>query len=300
MVHGRATDEGQGKRGRGGDVHAADATRTRAFACTLTSRLHRRRAQTGIGFFPDVGGTYFLPRLRGKLGMYLGLTGARLRGRDALTAGIATHFVPQERVEALEAILLQFAANTQGKAGTLESNQDFVDKTALSAAMRNLDRLAAHMPSEAEAEASPAELLTESTLEEIDQAFGKGSLEEITSAVDAMAAAAAARREERHWAIGAAKELRRASPTSLHVTYAAIQRGGELGSLAECLDMEFRIAQRFMLHGDFVSGVGSVLSKGATKPEWAPPPSPAQLEEWFAAGEAGELGLAQREASASV
>mgnify|MGYP002046255416 CR=1 FL=1 len=42
--------------------------------------------ETGIGFFPDVGGTYFLPRLRGQLGMYLGLTGARLRGRDVLTA----------------------------------------------------------------------------------------------------------------------------------------------------------------------------------------------------------------------
>ena len=113
-----------------------------------------------------------------------------------------------------------------------------------------------------------------------------------------MAEEAAARGEEKHWAVGAAKELRRASPTSLHVTYEAIQRGAELTSLAECLDMEFRIAQRFMKHEDFVSGVGSVLSKGATKPVWAPPPSPEQIEEWFAAGEAGELGLAQGEESA--
>ena len=71
--------------------------------------------ETGIGFFPDVGGTYFLPRLRGSLGMYLGLTGARLRGRDVLTAGVATHFVPTSRIEALEAILLELAAKTHGE-----------------------------------------------------------------------------------------------------------------------------------------------------------------------------------------
>jgi len=47
--------------------------------------------ETGIGFFPDVGGTYFLPRLRGALGMYLGLTGARLKGRDTLVAGVRHH-----------------------------------------------------------------------------------------------------------------------------------------------------------------------------------------------------------------
>lgn len=36
--------------------------------------------ETAIGYFPDVGGSYFLPRLNGKLGLYLGLTGDRLRG----------------------------------------------------------------------------------------------------------------------------------------------------------------------------------------------------------------------------
>jgi enoyl-CoA hydratase len=50
--------------------------------------------ETGIGLFPDVGGSWFLPRMPGELGMYLGLTGARLRTSDALYAGVATHFVP--------------------------------------------------------------------------------------------------------------------------------------------------------------------------------------------------------------
>jgi enoyl-CoA hydratase len=52
--------------------------------------------ETGIGFFPDVGGSYFLPRCPGEIGMYLALTGARLRAADALYAGIATHLVRAE------------------------------------------------------------------------------------------------------------------------------------------------------------------------------------------------------------
>jgi enoyl-CoA hydratase len=49
--------------------------------------------ETGIGLFPDVGGSYFLPRCGGEIGMYLALTGARLKTVDALYAGVATHFV---------------------------------------------------------------------------------------------------------------------------------------------------------------------------------------------------------------
>ncbi|MDE2575810.1 MAG: enoyl-CoA hydratase/isomerase family protein [Rhodospirillales bacterium] len=51
--------------------------------------------ETAIAMFPDVGATFMLPRLPGTLGLYLGLTGARLHGADAVHAGIATHFVPR-------------------------------------------------------------------------------------------------------------------------------------------------------------------------------------------------------------
>lgn len=50
--------------------------------------------ETGIGLFPDVGGTYFLPRIRGEIGMYMGLTGARLKAADCLYTELATAFVP--------------------------------------------------------------------------------------------------------------------------------------------------------------------------------------------------------------
>uniref|UniRef100_A0A8B9IB64 3-hydroxyisobutyryl-CoA hydrolase n=1 Tax=Anser brachyrhynchus TaxID=132585 RepID=A0A8B9IB64_9AVES len=62
--------------------------------------------ETAIGLFPDVGGGYFLPRLSGKIGYYLALTGFRLKGRDVLKAGIATHFVESEKLPDLEKDLI--------------------------------------------------------------------------------------------------------------------------------------------------------------------------------------------------
>jgi len=61
--------------------------------------------ETGIGLFPDVGGTYFLPRCPGEIGMYLALTGARLKAADALYAGIVSHYVPSDRFGALKEAL---------------------------------------------------------------------------------------------------------------------------------------------------------------------------------------------------
>jgi enoyl-CoA hydratase len=61
--------------------------------------------ETGIGLFPDVGGSYFLPRMPGKLGVYMALTGARLRAADCLYGGIADVFVPTARHDDLIAAL---------------------------------------------------------------------------------------------------------------------------------------------------------------------------------------------------
>ena len=65
--------------------------------------------ETGIGLFPDVGGTYFMPRCPGETGMYMGLTGARLKAGDALYAGVGTSFVPRDRLPALRQALKTFA-----------------------------------------------------------------------------------------------------------------------------------------------------------------------------------------------
>ncbi|MEX0839625.1 MAG: enoyl-CoA hydratase/isomerase family protein [Parvibaculum sp.] len=67
-----------------------------------TENLTFAMPETGIGLFPDVGGTYFLPRCPGETGMYLGLTGARLKAADAIYAGIADVFVPSARLATLK------------------------------------------------------------------------------------------------------------------------------------------------------------------------------------------------------
>ena len=61
--------------------------------------------ETGIALFPDVGASFVLPRLPGALGYYLGLTGTRLNGADAVHAGFATHFVAKSDLSALSAAL---------------------------------------------------------------------------------------------------------------------------------------------------------------------------------------------------
>jgi enoyl-CoA hydratase len=61
--------------------------------------------ETAIGFFPDIGATFFLPRLPGHLGCYLGLTGARIHGADAVHAGFATQFTPRAELQQLSAAL---------------------------------------------------------------------------------------------------------------------------------------------------------------------------------------------------
>jgi enoyl-CoA hydratase/carnithine racemase len=63
--------------------------------------------ETAIALFPDVGTSYVLPRLPGAVGTWLALTGARLRGADAVHAGLADHFVPKERLAALRAALVE-------------------------------------------------------------------------------------------------------------------------------------------------------------------------------------------------
>jgi len=71
--------------------------------------------ETGIALFPDVGASFVLPRLPGALGIYLGLTGTRLAGADAVHAGFATHFVAKSALPALSAALASDGAGALGE-----------------------------------------------------------------------------------------------------------------------------------------------------------------------------------------
>jgi enoyl-CoA hydratase len=108
--------------------------------------------ETGIGFFPDVGGSYFLSRCPGEIGMYLALTGARLKAADALYAGIATHIVRAETRPILVDALVR-GENT------------------------------AELLSEIEVRPTPEAPLAEQR-EKIDRIFSANSVEEILAALD--------------------------------------------------------------------------------------------------------------------
>ena len=85
----------------GGGVGLAIHARFRV----ATERTIFAMPETGIGLIPDVGGTWFLPRMDGELGTWLALTGARLKGKDVIATGLATHFCLSAEVEALKANL---------------------------------------------------------------------------------------------------------------------------------------------------------------------------------------------------
>jgi enoyl-CoA hydratase len=94
--------------------------------------------ETGIGFFPDVGASYFLSRAPGRIGLYLGLSGARLRAADMLYAGIATHHVPRARLDELERAL---AADSDAPGAVLARFAEDAGPALLASQRKEIDRL---------------------------------------------------------------------------------------------------------------------------------------------------------------
>lgn len=86
----------------GGGVGLSQPARYRI----ATEKTRFAMPESGIGLFPDVGGGWYLSRLPGQMGKFLALTGARLNGGDSLALGLATHYVPADRVEAAKAALI--------------------------------------------------------------------------------------------------------------------------------------------------------------------------------------------------
>ena len=87
----------------GGGVGISDPAPLRI----VTERTLYAMPETGIGLFPDVGGGWFLPRMPGETGIWLALTGARIKAADCLPLEVGTHFIPSDRIEALKATLIE-------------------------------------------------------------------------------------------------------------------------------------------------------------------------------------------------
>jgi enoyl-CoA hydratase len=118
----------------GGGVGLAMPSRYRV----ATERTTFAMPETGIGLFPDVGGGWYLPRLPGRAGLWLALTGARLKAADCLALGIATHSVPSAKVEALKAALVV----EPGRAGSvLAAFAEPSPEAPIAARRADIDRL---------------------------------------------------------------------------------------------------------------------------------------------------------------
>ncbi|XP_035532292.1 3-hydroxyisobutyryl-CoA hydrolase, mitochondrial isoform X2 [Morone saxatilis] len=198
--------------------------------------------ETAIGLFPDVGGGYFLPRLRGKLGLFLALTGFRLKGRDVQRAGVATHFVESKKIPDLEKELVDLKSpSAEDVSRVLESYQN----------QSSLD--------------SEKPFVLDKHMSDIDRLFSGSSVEGIVQNLKA---------DGSEFANKQAETLARMSPTSLKITFKQLQAGAAL-SLPDVLVMEYRLSQACMRGCDFYEGVRAVLVDKDQSPKW----NPSTLEE---------------------
>jgi enoyl-CoA hydratase len=225
----------------------------------VTERTVVAMPETTIGFFPDVGATYVLPRLPGALGMYLGLTGARLGAADCLAAGLATHHVAAAMLPALEDAL-----------AAADLAQDV---------FAAVNEVLAGFASDAGAGELPA------WRERIDRCYGRPGLDEI---------AAALAEEGQGWGQEQLEQLRRKSPTSLAVTVRQLQSGATLDFDA-AMRLEYRLVQRFMAGHDFREGVRALIIDKDNRPAWRPATwaevTPAAVAAYFAPLPDGDLPL---------
>ena len=227
----------------------------------VTERSRVAMPETGIGFVPDVGGTYLLSRAPGELGTCLALTGEAVGAADALLCGLADHFVPSDALPAL-----------------LEE---------LTRAARAGDPHAAVAETVARYEAGAPEGELGVAREWIDRCFAAGTVEEILERL---------RAEGSPGAKQAAGTLEGRSPTSLKVTLEAVRRARELGSLEEVLEQEYRVSCACLEAPDLVEGIRAQVVDKDRDPRWNPATLAGVTEEavarCFAPREDGGLGLA--------
>ena len=189
--------------------------------------------EVGIGFFPDIGATWFLPRLPGLVGTYCALTAERLNAADGVAAGIATHRVASDRLadladaltaaEPVDAVLDAFSQPEQG--GPVLAQRSAIDRL-----------------------------------------FRQESVEDVLAALHA---AAAGRGLEAALAAAAATSIRTKSPTSLKIALAQMRCGAAM-DFAECMRTEFRIVSRVMREHDFYEGVRAAIIDKDQAPRWQP------------------------------
>ena len=204
---------------------------------TPSSRL--AMPEISIGLFPDVGASWFLSRLPGKLGLFLGLTGAHINGRDALDLGLADRFLLDDQQEEMIDRLLQLNWQEQTK----------VQLTSLFRALQ---------------------------LEAVDQMPAaqwlprRESLDELLDVADAQSAWSALKHHlngDDLLVAKAGKTLTEGCPMTAHLVWEQLQRARHL-SLAEVFQMEYTMTLNCCRHPEFSEGVRARLIDKDQKPRW--------------------------------
>jgi len=200
-----------------------------------TERLLFAMPETSIGLFPDVGGTYFLPRLPHHIGYYLGLTGARLQADECVAFGIAQHKMLATSYTAFITLLAETPLKQEAHqvvTALIEQFQEPIDSSPL---------------------------IKESAL--IGSFFAKNSLEAIMQQLA---------NASHPVLISALDTLQKKSPTSLKVTLSALQKGAT-STFDECMAQEFRLVSHFLHHHDFFEGIRAIIIDKDQQPKWQPP-----------------------------
>ena len=188
--------------------------------------------ETGIGFFPDVGGGYLLSRCRGVFGMYLGLTGKRISREDAIHCGLIHHTLASEAQDFFVAKLLE---------------TDLV--------MMSVDNLLSPMSKHAHQGSGLAKHQAE-----ITEVFSLNSLELMLKSLKKM---------NSEWSKKTLSILQSKSPTALKVTCEQLKRVQGL-SMEQTMQIEFVMSSHFMKGHDFYEGVRALLVDKDKNPQWQP------------------------------
>ncbi|ORY17054.1 3-hydroxyisobutyryl-CoA hydrolase mitochondrial precursor [Clohesyomyces aquaticus] len=210
--------------------------------------------ETTIGFFPDVGASFFLPRMDGQLGTYLALTSEQLRGVDAFYHGVATHFIHSSSLASLESRLaeLQFPDYMD-----LKERHKIINST--------IEEFSTGLP--ADKPAISGDLRTT-----IDKVFSpeQPDMNAILTALETVKSDSGSSEPLKKWAERTIDTIQTRSPISVAVTLHQMRVGGSW-SIAETFQREYDIAAHFMAHPDFVEGVTArLIERKKERPSWQP------------------------------
>ncbi len=223
----------------------------------VTERTRLGMPEVGLGFFPDVGGTWLLSRSPGEIGTYFGLTGQTMNGPDAIYARFADAVVPSDRLAALREALVKLGAEVN---------------SAEVKAM--IDAFATGETSGPVAALQP----------QIDRWFAHDRMGDIVAAL---------RRDGSELARSTLKTLNEKSPRGMVVALKLLRLARESSSLEQCLVREYRAALEVFASDDFREGVRAAVIDKDRNPRWSPPTieqvTPEMVAPYFAEIGADEL-----------